>query len=218
MADVDNSNAPDTKVDPTEEIRKTVDSKLAEVQAQLEAMNQQFANSLQTITKSMAPAPVTEVSDDDFFEPKKLKEKILAEATKTAQEMLMEDRRKNATIYQLAQEYPEIQTDRDLQKAILDAQKALPKSLQDTADGYELAVMKAIAKQGVLPKSKRQVVDEDVSSGSGRGSRQTSASKPAKLSEKTIAVAELLRGRALTDEEMKSLEVTSKRDSYGKYR
>lgn len=218
MADVDNNSAPDSKVDATEEIRKTVDSKLAEVQAQLEAMNQSFANSLQTITRSMQPqTPVTEVSDDDFFEPKKLKEKILAEATKTAQEMLMEDRRKNATIYQLAQEYPEIQTDKSLQKEILEAQKALPKSLQDTADGYELAVMKAIAKQGVLPKSKRQTVDDDISAGGGRSTR-TTAKKEAKLSDKTIMVAELLRGRALTEEEMKSLEQTSKRDSYGKYR
>jgi hypothetical protein len=217
VADVDNQGkAPESQTDKgLEEIRGKMESELSSIKDQLAAMNDQYLQGQREIKSALTPKQAV-VDDDDFFDPKALRSKILSEATATAGEMLAEERRKNATIYTLAQEYPEIQSDRELQKSILEAQKGLPKSIMDTADGYEMAVLKAIAKKGLLPKSKRPVVDDDFSSGSGRSAKQST--KTAKASDKTVMIAELLRGRALTKEEAESLEQASKRDTYGRYR
>lgn len=214
-----NKETPASQADLAQELKSSVDSKLAEVQAQLDAMNRQFMEGFQAMKRATQPEPSMEVSDDDVFDPKRLKEKVLSEAKRTATEMLQEERKKNSTIYNLAKEYPEINTDQSLQKAILDAQKSLPVSLQDTAEGYELAVMKAVAQQGVLPKSKRAAkeIDPDVSAGS-RGGRQERSQAKKKLSENTLRFAELLRGRELTEEEMKNLEKAAQRDDYLRYR
>lgn len=215
------NETPESKVDPIASIKTEIDSKLAEVKAQIEAMNSSFAEGMSALTSTLKPQKNVEVTDDDVFSPRELKDKILSQAAEMSQQMLNEERKKNSTIYQMAQEYPEIQTDRELQNEILKAQKSLPKSLQDTAEGYEMAVLKAVARQGVLPKSKRPVagVDDDISVGSSRSpgeGRKTSGK--VKVDEKTIAFAELLRGRELTDEEVKGLESATKRDSYSRYR
>lgn len=218
MVDEDtSSNAPESKTDKgLESIRDKMESELSLIKEQLTSMNEQNAREMQRVVAAVTPRQDTTVGDDDIFDPKALRSKILSEATKTASDMLAEERRKNTTLYQLAQEYPEIQTDRELQKAITEAQSKLPTSIQDTADGYEMAVLKAVARAGVLPKSKRPVVDEDVSAGSGRSVK--ASSKGTKSSDKTVMIAELLRGRALTDNELKSLDQASKRDTYGRYR
>lgn len=221
MADEDTKNTPDQKKtgEGLAELRSELDTKLLAVQEQLKAMNQSYAQGLDNIAQRLTPQKREETIDDsDVFAPAKLRDKILAEASRTTQEILNEERRKNATIYNLSQEYPEIQTDQKLQGSILEMQKTLPKILQDTADGYEMAVLKAISKQGILPKSKRQAADagDDFSM---RSRSSADRAKPrAKVSESTLAISQLL-GRDIKDPTvLKGLEEAANRDSWTRYK
>jgi hypothetical protein len=200
-------------------IKSDLDSKLSEVQQQLAQMNE-FMQSQQ---RAAAKPQATEIDDSDVFDAQSLNRKVTQAADSVARELLAQERQKNATIYQMAQEYPEIHSDKDLQKEILSAQKTLPKSLQDTAEGYEMAVLKAVSKQGLVAKSRRQAAssDDDFSVGSRSSSSTKSEGRRSsgkKVSEATLAAAELLRGRALTDEERKGLEQAASRDTYNRYR
>lgn len=218
MADEDNKNTPDQK--PGEDLanlRSEIDNKLLAVTKQLEAMNNSFAQGF----AALAPKPKQETIDEsDVFDPAKLRDKILNEATRTTNAIIEEERRKNATLVQLSKEYPEIQSDSKFQDAVVEAQKSLPKSIQDTAEGYELAVMKAVARQGILPKSKRpEPQDQEFSAGpaSGSSARERGPRK-AKLDPMTVEMARLL-GRDVNDKEViKRLEEASQRDQYSRYR
>lgn len=222
MADEDIQNAPDQEnqaPDPIGQLRSETDAKLAEITAQLKAQNEVFARNFQALMPKAPPEPT--IGDDDVLDPRGLRDKIVSEANRTITEALNEERRKNATIVNLAKEYPEINTDSKFQDAIVEAQKSLPQSIRDTADGYELAIMKAVARQGILPKSKRTESDPDgftaaSSSSSAASARQRAANPKGKVSDKTLAMAQLL-GRDISDPEVvKSLQNAAKR-GYGRF-
>lgn len=219
MADADTtSKAPESTDKGLAELQGKVESELSSIKEQLQSMNQQYSQGLQEIKSAVAPkAPTMTVEDDDIFDPKTLRKKIINEATGIADSMIRANREKDIMIYNLAQDYPELQSDRELQNEMLAAQKALPKDLQDTAIGYKMAALEAVTKKGLIAKSKRQVVDQDIASGGARSAAKPDKSQ-AKVSDKTIAIAELLRGRTLTEDEKKSLAATVKRDTYSRYR
>lgn len=198
----------------------TVEARLNEVAEQIRAMNEGFAAATAALTAAKPAARVEEVEDDDIYEPKKLKGKILNEATSIARSLMQEERQKDQTIYGLAQEYPEIHSSAEVRKAVLAEQAKLPAAFKDTAAGYEMAVLKAVTSQGLVPKSKRQSVDADISAGNGRGTGAgaRSAGSAKKVSENTVMIAELLRGRELSKEELKSLESAAQRQHYNRYR
>jgi hypothetical protein len=216
----DNNETPETKqdgqsADQLASFKSELDNRLSEVQAQLAQINQQFMAASQSRVSA-----AEDVSDDDIFEPKKLEQKITSKATAIAADMIREEQRKTAVIYDLGKEFPEIHTDVQLQTAIREAQKSLPESMRDSAVGYETAVLKAVAKQGILPKSKRpdNSTDDFSVSGSRSIGNQSKGGKKGKASEGTRAVAELLRGRALTKEEEARLDEASTRSNYSRYR
>jgi len=217
----DNTNAPDQKK-PSEglaELRSDIDTKLLAVQEQLKAMNQSYAQGLDNIAQRMtSPTREETIDDSDVFSPAKLRDKILTEATRTTNEILAENRKKDLAIYQMTQEYPEIQSDPKLQNQITEALKTLPKSMQETADGYEIAILKAVAKQGILPKSKRPTPNssDDFSMSSRSAGGRPKARE--KVAAETLAISELL-GRDIKDPEvLKRLEEATNRDTYNRYR
>lgn len=199
-----------------------VEAELAKVQAQLEAMNQLYAEQSKAIA-SLATKPQrqeVEISDDDVYDPKALSAKVLKKTDEVISQHLARERELNATIYNLTQEYPEISSNASMRKAVIDAHNAIPDSLKGTAAGYEMAVLKVTSKEGLVPKSKRKdvQVDADISAGGG-SSRSESRPKGKKaVTEKMIALAQLL-GRDTNDPKvMKGLEEAANRDSYGRYR
>lgn len=215
MADADTKD--NTSLAPEkvlEGIRTEIDAKLAAVNDQLAALNQSF--------KAAAEASTTkkvEVSDDDIYQPVELKKKILQEATQMTNEILKADREKALMIHSLSREYPEISSDPAMQKAVLAAQAEIPTSIRDTAAGYEMAVLKAVSKAGLVPKSKRQSEsnDEFALNGSRGGNRERTGGKK-KVSEATLAFAQLL-GRDVSDPKVvKGLEEAANRDTYNRYR
>lgn len=187
---------------------------LAEIQENLGKMNEQMLATQQAIVadRQARTAPVKQ-EDENLFEPQQMINKM----EKIFDTRLRTEKAKDMTIYQLAQEYPEIQTDSKLRQAVLDAQKTIPESIRDTADGYELAVLKATQKAGLVPKSQRRVV-EDEPSYDGRRTAAAKAKPRVKVSSATLQVAELM-GRNIEDPEvLKRLEDAANRDTYAKYR
>ncbi len=184
---------------------------LAEIQENLGRMNDQMLATQQAIANSNRQAPVKQ-EDENLFEPQQMINKM----EKIFDTRLRTEKAKDMTIYQLAQEYPEIQTDTKLRQAVLDAQKTIPESIRDTADGYELAVLKATQKAGLVPKSQRKSVEDDPSYDARRS---TPKAKPrVKVSDATLQVAELM-GRNISDPDtLKRLEDAANRDTYAKYR
>lgn len=208
-----------------ESIRGELDAKLAEVKSQLESMNKQFADSLQTLATAVKPEKqaTTTIDDSDLYSGEKLSEKVASVANRIASEALAKERQLNGKIYELSQEFPEIQSDAVLRKAIIEAHNSIPMSLRDTAEGYEMAVLKAVSKSGLVAKSKRKEVEVDPDSmpsrGQGRGGaeRRAGGSKK-KVSEATLAFAQLL-GRDIDDPKVqKGLEEAANRNTWSRYR
>ncbi len=185
---------------------------LAEIQEQLKALNTKQEQGWQAIADANR-RPEAPVEETNLYEPNNL----LARAQEEARQIIKIDREKDMMIYNLAQEYPEIQKDSKVRQAVLDAQRDLPASIKDTAAGYEMAVLKAVSKAGIVAKSRRQNVDEDISM-APNGSNTQRAKGKVKVSDKMLQIAELM-GRDINDPEtLKRLEAAANRDSYTKYR
>lgn len=201
---------------------KALEAKLADVQEQLKTMNEEFAKSMTSLASRVAPQQKkqeTTFSDNDVYDAKTLGQKVEQRSSQIAKEIIAQERQLNNTIYQLSQEYPEIVSDAAIRKAVLEANALLPEQMRDSALGYETAVLKAVSKAGLMPKSKRPVVDEDISSGGGRGSdRNSKKAGKGKVTEDMLAFAQLL-GRDVSDPKViKGLEDAAGRDNWSKYR
>ena len=226
MADVDSTgNPPNT--DPNkavEGLRTELDQKLGQVTELLKAMNAQNAASYQQLAQAITPKPAAkpQFTDDDLYNPGKLQSQVESVANQVASSVLLKERSINAKIAELTQEYPEIQTDPDTKKAVLQAHNNLPKHLVDTAEGYEMAILKAVTEAGIVKKSKRAAVDveEPIAAGSrgASASRARSSGSKGKVDDNMRAFAELM-GRPVDDPDyQKRLEEHASRDTYTKYR
>lgn len=187
---------------------------LAEIQENLGRMNTQMeAQAAAIIAANQRANPPAKQESANLYDPNEMVQHV----EKIFDTRLRSEKAKDMTIYQLAEEYPEIRTDPKIRQAVLDAQKQVPESYRDTADGYELAVLKAVAKAGLVPKSQRKAVDDDVSYDVRRGAPAKNQ-KRVKVAENTIIAAQLM-GRDTDDPEvMKRLEEAANRDTYTKYR
>lgn len=191
---------------------------LAEIRAQMEQLIQNQNQLTQTMASALKPQPRVEEEDEDqYYDPKKLRARVTQDTQSIIADQLRAEKAKDAMIWELAQEYPEIKSNQQIKNDILAAQKSLPENLRDTAVGYETAVLKAVSKAGLVPKSKRPTTDEDASF-EPRGAGEARGNKKVKLSQNTLAIAELM-GRNVNDPEViKRLEAAANRDTYGKYR
>lgn len=207
-------------------------SELSQLQEQLAQMNQQYQNDMQSVVEAVTKSQQSKPVEDDPYmtdEEKQIRalrqeiEELKTTAPKQTQEILKRERDLNQTVVRLANDYPEIQSDEKVRQSVLNQHAKLPANLKETAEGYELAVQRAVAQAGLTPKSKRQAgmqnPDDFSSPGSKSGRSSEGASrKKAKVSERTIMVAKLL-GRDVNDEKvLKGLEEAANRDTYNRYR
>lgn len=214
-ADSKNENLPNDSEHgaPDSKGKDVLAERLAEVQAQLQAMNEVMqAQSAALTAATKKPAPVEE---ENLYDPNQL----LRKAENTFDTRLREERAKDAKIFELSQEYPEIRGDSKIRNDILAAQKELPDHMRDTAIGYEAAVLKAVAKNGLVAKSKRpnQSLDEDASL-SSRGGSSNAPRKKVKVNENMLALAELMGIDTKDKKRLEGLEAAANRDRYDKYR
>lgn len=204
-----------------EGLKSELDSKLAAVTELLKAQNAQNAQAYAELRAAVpAKPPQPRFEDSDMYDASKMEEKVARTAGEIADAAISRNNRVNAKIYELQQDYPEIQNDPDVQKAVVAAHDLIPKSLQGTPEGYEMAVLKTVSKQGLVPKSKRQSVEIDEpigggssSAGSSRGTRSTSG----KVAQETLDFAKLLNRPVDDPEYQKRLGESNKRINYGKW-
>ncbi len=195
-----------------------VSQTLAQFSETLKEMNAQMQATAQAVTEVARRAPMRQEpqEEENLFDPNQL----LAKADKVFTQKLQSERAKDMMIYNLSQEYPEIQTDPKIRQAVLEAQRGISEGIRDTAEGYEMAVLKAVQKNGVIPKSRRQAVDEDASiapRGGGSSAPRGKGGK-VKLAPETLELARLM-GRDTEDPEViKRLEAAASRDTYNRYR
>lgn len=208
----DNQNTPpeDQNTNPPVNGNDKLASQLESVTELIRQQNEAFAAQFAKLEAQQAKPKNEE--DDNLYDPKNL----LARSEQIMTRRLQEEKAKDSMIWELAQEYPEIKSDAKLRAAVLEAQKSLPESIRDSATGYESAVLKAVSKAGLVPKSKRQTQDPDVSMEvRGNGERRQGKQK---ISQATLATAQLM-GRDINDPEtLKRLEEASQRINYSKWR
>lgn len=208
-----------------------VKSQMQQLQEQLAQMNEQYRANMQSVVDAVTKSQSQISNTDDQYltdEEKQIKalraeiEEIKNSTPRQTQEILKRERDLNNTVVKLAQDYPEIQSDAKIRQAVLDQHAKLPQGLKETAEGYELAVQRAVAQAGLIPKSRRTSssdADSYVMPGSkgGSSSSQSQSGRKPKVSEKTLLVAQLL-GRDIKDEKvLKGLEAAAQRE-FNKYR
>ncbi len=189
---------------------------LAEIQEGLAKVNARIEEQAQVALAQARASAATQQqkrrTEENLYEP----ETLLKRAEELFDTKSRENKAKDMEIYSLAQEYPEIQTDTKLRAAVLEAQKSQPLTLQDTAQGYRLAVLEATSKAGIVAKSQRKTIED---SPDYDGTRRSAAPKKrVKVSDATLQAAALM-GRDIEDPEVLArLEEAANRDTYGKYR
>lgn len=199
---------------------------LAQMTASMQNSQEAFMQAITSMQQSSSKT--VEPSYDEYMtaEEKKIAEleakinDLSQNTTKQTAEMIRKERELDSTVVRLAQQFPEIQSDAAIQKAVVQAHNNLPKSMQDTAEGYELAVSRVVAQKGLMPRSKRtESSSDDYSAPAGKGARSASTKKGStKVHEKTLMLAQLL-GRDIEDPKViAGLEAASERDSWNKYR
>lgn len=214
MVDADNNeNLPDDTKDTKSKGNDALAATLAEVQAQLQAMNAQMQATQEAVaTATRRPEPKQE--EENLYDP----ETLLRRVENTFDTRYKAERAKDVTVFNLAQDYPEIQTDPKIRQAVLEAQRQIPPSIRDTAEGYEMAVLKAVSKAGLIPKSHRQTVDADASLSPRGGGGDRTPRKRAKVDQRTLEVAALMGVDIEDKERLKGLEEATNRDTFHKYR
>ncbi len=215
MANADTENTSQTATQATGQQSGNEGNKaFKEMQEQLQAMNSKMEETLAAIAASnQRNTPKVQEVEENLYDP----QVVLQRAERIFDTKYRTEKQKDMTIFNLAQDYPEIQTDPKIRQAVLDAQKTVPEHMRDTAEGYQLAVLQATSRAGLIPKSQRKTVDDDVSYDGTR--RQAQAPKKrVKVSDAMIEVAQRM-GRNTDDPEvMKRLEDAANRDTFTKYR
>jgi hypothetical protein len=160
-------------------LQKEFARKQANSDEQMAALQNSVNNVTETL-KHFQPTPAQEppapgLTEDDVYDPGKIKTYVEQQASTIAskqiedfQNKFMErqnaisanEAAKNQALVALAQEYPELnQAGGDFQKGVLTALGELPEAMQNTAEGYRMAVYKQAAHTGLAPKSKREAVN-----------------------------------------------------------
>lgn len=208
---------------------------LQSLQAQLAEMNRQYQAGMQSMVDAVMKSQTKiDSSEDEYLtaEEKQIKAlraeiaSIKNEVPKQTQSILQKERELNNKIVALASEFPEIQSDAKIRQAVLDEHNRLPSSLKDSAEGYELAVQRAVTRAGLIAKSKRQSDTMDADSFSspaskGGSSAKAGAKRRSNVSEATLMFAQLM-GRNIDDPKVRAgLESAAERlqtGQFGKYR
>lgn len=153
--------------------------------------------------------------EENLYDPNTL----LQKSREASRQEIQNSRSIDLKIAEIASEYPEVHQDAKLIQAVETERRKLSAAVRDTADGYEHAMLRAVNKAGLIPKSKRQVAqtDPDFSFGSGN-QRAERGAKKSKATSDQMELARLL-GRPVDDPKyVESLEKTiSSREDFGKW-
>lgn len=228
--DIDGSDA-----DPIKNIKAEMERKFSNITKQLQTQNEQLMQAItQVATPKKAPQKEAEVSEDlvdlMYSDPgayaRRIAEMATSAATKQVSAQVNRSNEVNTTLQRMVSEYPELndQGSEMYQKAI-EIYNTLSEDEKQSASGVKLAIREAAADLGVVPVSKRRRSEDDdfnfggnVSDNKGSANNKRKQRDEVKVSEDTLAFAQLL-GRNIDDPKVKAgLEKASKRKDYGRYR
>ena len=221
-------NTPEASTSSVSELENKVgsfDEKLAAIQAQIEAQNSAMANQMNqmvdAVTRSAPPAAQDELDPYSPDYAQRLKEDLRRELQAEQTRARQEDFEKQQAITRLNAEYPELsQSGSALSKKVLEAHSKLPKNLQDTASGYQLAVREAAAALALMPKAARASHEENFSLDAGKGGESSKSNKGAtgdELDASTEAFASLV-GLDVNNKEVRQRLIDNAKRTYGKWR
>lgn len=221
------NETPETNQVKSEEKAPDYSGQFQNISEQLKQMNEQFLQSQQQMISHLQPTPQTQESEDlDPYDPDSLKryvskveQQALQKAQQTVQESLQRDNALKGTLARLGSEYPEINQDAETQKLVVAEHGRLPKNLQDTAEGYELAVARVASTKGLVPKSKRPAPKEDefVASGNSGSGRRQQRQRNQEVSDTAKVWSQLLGRDVESDDYKKRMSEIVKNKRFNKY-
>lgn len=198
------------------------DQRLEQLNAQLKTMNEQFTQALSNIqSKLITKEPeVIEPTPETFLDikPQEFERKIEQKVEQRMAERERQASRKSQALAALAAEYPEAtDVSHSMHKKVLEIHSTLKAELQDTAEGYELAVSKAAMQLGIAPKSARREINNDSFSMSGRSSSQAPKTKKVELTREMLDTAALMGLDISNPKQLERLQSRAQRQKWGKY-
>lgn len=200
---------------------QSVVEKLEALNRNTETFQQEVVNRLQQQSAQSAAASVPD-DDYDIYDGKKFAERIKGETQQVTQKMIQETLQKqqalNTKILEMASDYPDVtKAGTDLQKAFVNAHNSLNKSLQETPEGYELALARAVKQTKAKPVSETPQ-QEDFALGSSGSGQQAKSKKPdPKQAERVKMISQLL-GRDIESEEYnKRIQGALERKNWKRY-
>ncbi len=217
-------------VTENQDSQPSVDDKLADINSKIEAMNKATNDQLNIVANALAQQaasqqPVSQPSvdePDDFYsmDPKKYRESIRQEIMQDVQKVTADSQTKQLklqqTLIRLSAEFPEISdASTDAYKKVLEVHNNLAPGLQETPEGYELAVRQATSSLGLLPKNMRRNDDGMVNIKGQSGPKQSKAPS-GNVADETVVLAQAMGLDTENKEVMERLKKYSKRN-YGRY-
>lgn len=200
-----------------------IDKRFEQLNQQLSQMSEQMAQALskiQTNTPKEEYRPAIEETAETFLDlkPKEFVQDIDKRVEQKINEANTQMLRRNQAIAQLVAEYPEAtDTSNPMYKKVLEMHSSLPANLQETPEGYELAVSKAARMLGIAPKSARQTPSNDGFSFSSKSSGAKVTSKKVELDDATLELAARVGMNINDPKVVERLQQRAQRKSWGRY-
>lgn len=218
------NNGSDQEVQQPDPLQQ-LESKFSTIAQQLEAVTQNQQKFQESLVNTIQPQQPTYQDDDDYdiYDGKKFAQKLKTEVSSDVdqriQQAVQRQQQLSTKIMEINQQYPEVsKAGSDLQKQFIQQHQSLPKSLQETPEGYELAVARAVSRLGVSPKG--QSAAEPTPRGSAAAPTAQKAPKAAdqQKTERVKLISKLL-GRDIESEDYnKRVSEALNRNTWGRYR
>lgn len=222
MSDEQNTGSPEpsSTPNPTEEF-KNLKAEMNRKLSNVEETNKRLLEQLQALTQPRQPSSQepkkVSVFDDEEGYARRIKEEATVEIRRELAQQQAAEAKKQATLNQLFQEFPEIgDMENPLTKRALEIYNSLPEDERQSTVAYRDAVKSAALEQGVRPKSKRAKTEGDDFSLSGSSSGR-SAPKKGELTDGHMLAAQLLGLDVSNPETKKSLQSRAERKDWLRY-
>lgn len=217
--------------DPVKNIKSEFSRKFENLQQEFRTQNEQMQSILQVLQEKQQAGTSTQAEDklaDLIYDnPEKALEVMERRISSKVEQQL--DQRTQAAqktaqvVSQVQALYPEFKNESsEAYQAALKIHQNLPSHLRGTAEGAEMAMLKAVTNMGLIPASKRQKADEsdDFTMQGSRGSSEArkQSKKEPKVEQATIDFAKLLNPGKSEEDIIKGLKQTVSRDSYKDWR
>lgn len=200
--------------------------KIENLSSSLAQQNQQMEALLGRMQQQVAPPEASEdIANLIYSDPASAVNKIVERVTKQVETKHQQTSTAQQTVVKLQGEYPELGDMRTTAyKAAERYYDQLPATLKGTAEGAEIALMRAVREEGLMPKGKRdqQRTDGEDFSLDGEGARRNvepkgARGKKSEIDPRTLGFAELMGKNVKDPKYIERLKKESTRESWNKW-